>query len=53
MATLGSPTSTGATPAFPRYTAATDRVQRLIPDRVHPTTTFAAAHHCDFWAAAG
>ncbi|MFI9542731.1 carboxylesterase/lipase family protein [Streptomyces sp. NPDC052016] len=44
----GNPNAPG-TPPWPRYTAAGDRIQVLAPDRVHPTTDFAADHHCPFW----
>ncbi|MFE0252384.1 carboxylesterase/lipase family protein [Streptomyces sp. NPDC059010] len=47
MAT-GDPNVPG-TPPWPRYTAAGDRIQVLAPDRVGPTTGFAADHHCPFW----
>ncbi|MDQ1012486.1 para-nitrobenzyl esterase [Streptomyces sp. V4I23] len=44
----GDPNAPG-TPRWPRYTADGDRVQVLAPDRVGPTTGFAADHHCAFW----
>ncbi|MFC8243963.1 carboxylesterase family protein [Streptomyces chartreusis] len=44
----GDPNAPG-TPPWPRYTAAGDRIQVLAPDRVGPTTGFAADHHCRFW----
>ncbi|MET8012097.1 carboxylesterase family protein [Streptomyces sp. NPDC005271] len=36
-------------PTWPHHTADGDRVQVLAPDRVAPTTGFAAGHHCAFW----
>ncbi|MFE9773365.1 carboxylesterase/lipase family protein [Streptomyces sp. NPDC005931] len=47
----GDPNAPG-TPTWPRYTPAGDRVQVLAPDRIGPTTGFAAAHHCAFWDSA-
>ncbi|AZQ32343.1 carboxylesterase family protein [Streptomyces cyaneochromogenes] len=44
----GDPNAPG-TPPWPRYTAAGDRIQVLAPDRVAPTSGFAADHHCPFW----
>ncbi|MFJ5779496.1 carboxylesterase/lipase family protein [Streptomyces sp. NPDC093094] len=44
----GDPNAPG-TPHWPRHTADGDRVQVLAPDRVGPTTGFAADHHCGFW----
>ena len=48
FAATGTPNAPG-TPPWPRYTAAEDRIQVLAPDRVGPTTGFAADHHCPFW----
>ncbi|MGV9454865.1 carboxylesterase/lipase family protein [Streptomyces sp. NPDC003635] len=48
FAATGDPNGPGA-PSWPRYTPDGDRVQVLAPDRVGPTTRFAAAHHCAFW----
>ncbi|MFE5813839.1 carboxylesterase/lipase family protein [Streptomyces sp. NPDC056479] len=47
----GDPNAPGTTP-WPRYAAARDRIQVLAPDRVGPTTWFAADHHCPFWQSA-
>ncbi|MGP4002401.1 carboxylesterase/lipase family protein [Streptomyces sp. 8N706] len=41
------------TPHWPRYTPGSDRIQVLAPDRLSPTTGFAADHHCGFWKADG
>ncbi|CAL9677875.1 hypothetical protein SUDANB105_08186 (plasmid) [Streptomyces sp. enrichment culture] len=46
----GDPNGGPGTPTWPRYTAAEDRIQELAPDRVSPTTGFAADHHCAFWS---
>ncbi|MFC5219825.1 carboxylesterase/lipase family protein [Streptomyces coerulescens] len=48
FAATGNPNAPG-TPPWPRYTATGDRIQVLAPDRVEPTTGFAADHHCAFW----
>ncbi|MFJ8635575.1 carboxylesterase/lipase family protein [Streptomyces sp. NPDC093568] len=48
FAATGDPNAPG-TPPWPRYTAVGDRIQVLAPDRVGPTTGFAADHHCSFW----
>ncbi|GGU08375.1 carboxylesterase/lipase family protein [Streptomyces coeruleorubidus] len=48
FAATGDPNAPG-TPPWPRYTADEDRIQVLTPDRVGPTTGFAADHHCAFW----
>ncbi|MEY9989155.1 carboxylesterase type B [Streptomyces sp. V4I8] len=48
FAATGDPNAPG-TPTWPRHTAARDRIQVLAPDRVGPTTGFAADHHCPFW----
>ncbi|WP_406411350.1 carboxylesterase/lipase family protein [Streptomyces sp. NBC_01614] len=48
FAATGDPNSPGTEP-WPRYTADEDRIQVLTPDRVGPTTGFAADHHCAFW----
>lgn len=48
FAATGNPNAPG-TPPWPRYTATGDRIQVLAPDRVGPTTGFAADHHCQFW----
>ncbi|MFI9825067.1 carboxylesterase/lipase family protein [Streptomyces sp. NPDC052013] len=48
FAATGDPNAPG-TPPWPRYTAGEDRIQVLAPDRVGPTTGFAADHHCAFW----
>ncbi|MFF8973522.1 carboxylesterase/lipase family protein [Streptomyces sp. NPDC014995] len=48
FAATGNPNAPG-TPPWPRYTAAGDHIQVLAPDRVGPTTDFAADHHCPFW----
>lgn len=48
FAATGDPNGPG-TPAWPRYTADGDRIQVLAPDRIGPTTDFAADHHCAFW----
>ncbi|MFC9914682.1 carboxylesterase/lipase family protein [Streptomyces sp. NPDC127197] len=44
----GDPNAPG-TPPWPRHIADGDRIQVLAPDRVAPTTGFAADHHCAFW----
>ncbi|MEU9055029.1 carboxylesterase family protein [Streptomyces sp. NPDC048384] len=48
FAATGDPNAPGP-PPWPRYTADEDRIQVLTPDRVGPTTGFAADHHCAFW----
>ncbi|MFI7413051.1 carboxylesterase/lipase family protein [Streptomyces sp. NPDC049627] len=48
FAATGDPNAPG-TPPWPRHTADRDRIQVLAPDRVAPTTGFAADHHCAFW----
>ncbi|WP_328875497.1 carboxylesterase family protein [Streptomyces sp. NBC_00287] len=48
FAASGDPNGPG-TPSWPRYTPDADRIQVLAPDRVGPTTGFAADHHCAFW----
>jgi para-nitrobenzyl esterase len=48
FAATGDPNGPG-TPAWPRHTADGDRIQVLAPDRIGPTTDFAADHHCAFW----
>ncbi|WP_367325170.1 carboxylesterase/lipase family protein [Streptomyces sp. HUAS ZL42] len=48
FAATGDPNAPG-TPPWPRYTTEGDRIQVLAPDRVGPTTAFAADHHCPFW----
>ncbi|MFH8804227.1 carboxylesterase/lipase family protein [Streptomyces sp. NPDC017936] len=48
FAATGDPNAPG-TPPWPRHTAAGDRIQVLAPERVGPTTGFAADHHCSFW----
>ncbi|MFF4551143.1 carboxylesterase/lipase family protein [Streptomyces sp. NPDC001435] len=48
FAATGNPNGPGA-PAWSRHTAAGDRIQVLAPDRIAPTTGFAADHHCAFW----
>ncbi|WP_345663944.1 carboxylesterase/lipase family protein [Streptomyces venetus] len=48
FAATGDPNAPGTEP-WPRYTADGDHIQVLTPDRVGPTTGFAADHHCAFW----
>ncbi|MGA5895534.1 carboxylesterase/lipase family protein [Streptomyces venetus] len=48
FAATGDPNAPGTEP-WPRYTADGDHIQVLTPDRVGPTTEFAADHHCAFW----
>ncbi|MEU6472422.1 carboxylesterase family protein [Streptomyces massasporeus] len=48
FAATGDPNAPGTEP-WPRYTADGDHIQVLAPDRVGPTTGFAADHHCAFW----
>jgi para-nitrobenzyl esterase len=38
------------TPAWPRYTTRSDRIQSLAPTAIRPVTGFAADHNCAFWA---
>lgn len=48
FAATSDPNAPGS-PTWPRHTAARDRIQVLAPDRVGPTTGFAADHQCPFW----
>ncbi|WP_039934391.1 carboxylesterase family protein, partial [Streptomyces viridochromogenes] len=48
FAATGDPNAPGTEP-WPRYTADGDHIQVLTPERVGPTTEFAADHHCAFW----
>jgi para-nitrobenzyl esterase len=49
FAATGSPNGP-RTPAWPRYTTHTDRIQSLAPAATGPVTSFAADHNCAFWA---
>jgi para-nitrobenzyl esterase len=50
FAQAGDPNATG-TPSWPRYTAAGDAYQSLVPPTPVTTTGFAADHKCAFWDA--
>jgi para-nitrobenzyl esterase len=50
FAGTGDPNS-AATPGWPAFTIASDTFQSLTPPTPHPTTGFAADHHCAFWDA--
>src|SRR5580704_6314263 len=39
--------------AWPRFTAANQLMMSLIPPQPRPEATFAAEHHCAFWALGG
>jgi para-nitrobenzyl esterase len=52
FATSGVPSWPGG-PAWPRFDAASQLMQSLIPPAPRPEADFAARHHCDFWALGG
>jgi para-nitrobenzyl esterase len=52
FATRGFPSSL-STPFWPRFTTSTARTQSFVPPRPGVEITFAAAHNCAFWNAAG
>jgi para-nitrobenzyl esterase len=52
FARSGVPAAAGA-PAWPRFTATAQAMLSLIPPEPAPETTFAAGHHCAFWALGG
>ena len=45
----GSPNG-ARSPRWPRYSPASDQILSLAPGATSPVTTFAADHHCAFWA---
>jgi para-nitrobenzyl esterase len=49
---FGAPSS-ATTPRWPRFTTAGQQILSLNPPRPSVGTTFAAEHHCAFWAQAG
>jgi para-nitrobenzyl esterase len=52
FARSGVPSAAGA-PAWPRFTSAGPDLLSLVPPKPVPETTFAADHHCSFWALGG
>jgi para-nitrobenzyl esterase len=52
FARSGVPSAAGA-PAWPRFTAAAQSMLSLVPPEPAPETSFAADHHCAFWALGG
>jgi len=46
------PSAAGA-PAWPRFTSATQAVLSLVPPKPIVSSSFAAEHHCPFWALGG
>jgi para-nitrobenzyl esterase len=52
FARSGVPAAAGA-PAWPRFTATAQTMLSLVPPEPAPETTFAAGHHCAFWALGG
>jgi para-nitrobenzyl esterase len=51
LAKTGSPSSP-AEPQWPRFDTASQRILSLIPPQPQIETSFAAGHHCAFWARA-
>ncbi len=52
FAKTGAPSAQGAAP-WPRFTATAQQMLSLIPPEPRQETTFAADHHCAFWAQGG
>jgi para-nitrobenzyl esterase len=52
FARSGVPSATGA-PAWPRFTTGTQGMLSLVPPEPATETSFAAEHHCAFWALGG
>jgi len=52
FAKSGVPSAAGA-PAWPRFTTAAQAMMSLVPPEPAPETSFAAEHHCGFWALGG
>ncbi|WUI01397.1 carboxylesterase family protein [Spirillospora sp. NBC_00431] len=48
FARTGDPNGAGS-PTWPPYTAASEQIQRLDPQRVAPFTTFSVDHECGLW----
>jgi para-nitrobenzyl esterase len=51
LAKTGTPNSLGET-WWPRFDGASQQLLSLIPPRSQVETSFAAEHHCGFWALA-
>ncbi len=52
FARSGTPSATGA-PAWPRFSTGTQAMLSLVPPEPAVEATFAAEHHCAFWALGG
>jgi para-nitrobenzyl esterase len=52
FARSGVPSAAGAA-AWPRFTAASQAMQSLVPPGPAPENDFSARHHCAFWALGG